>query len=196
MKKTMLMAAAILGFSQAASAATFTYENNSAAAGAQTIDGITVSFSAPKSGQDVAYVARSGILEPESGVGIDSGGFLSSNAIGNNETLRVNFSSLVTVDAVRLGQWQISESVTFTTNKGNSLTWNTESAAFSSYETVGTTALGNMLYLDITGNTGTTFATLNRLSNVSAVPLPAAAWLFGSALLGLVTVARRKTARL
>ena len=29
--------------------------------------------------------------------------------------------------------------------------------------------------------------------NVSAVPLPAAAWLFGSALLGLVTVARRKT---
>lgn len=30
-------------------------------------------------------------------------------------------------------------------------------------------------------------------ANVSAVPLPAAAWLFGSALLGLVTVARRKT---
>ena len=27
---------------------------------------------------------------------------------------------------------------------------------------------------------------------VSAIPLPAAAWLFGSALLGLVTVARRK----
>jgi hypothetical protein len=29
---------------------------------------------------------------------------------------------------------------------------------------------------------------------VSAVPLPAAAWLFGSALLGLVTVARRRQA--
>lgn len=34
----------------------------------------------------------------------------------------------------------------------------------------------------------------NFLTTASPVPLPAAAWLFGSALLGLVTVARRKAA--
>lgn len=37
-------------------------------------------------------------------------------------------------------------------------------------------------------------ALLVTQSDVSAVPLPAAAWLFGSALLGLVTVARRRAA--
>jgi len=37
-----------------------------------------------------------------------------------------------------------------------------------------------------------TGANLAMVTNVSAVPVPAAAWLFGSGLLGLIGVARRQ----
>ncbi len=181
----------VLGLANAASAATFTYENTNA--GPQTDDGITVSFAAPLSGQNVGYYTGLGI-DAEEGVGIDSGGFFSSNALAQGELLRINFSTTVQLAAIRLGQWQVSESVTFTANNGNSVTWNTESAAFSSYETVNLSSLGNLDYIDFTANTGTTWATINQIQGVSAVPLPAAAWLFGSALMGLMGVARRRKA--
>ena len=51
----------------------------------------------------------------------------------------------------------------------------------------------NDLYTgNYTGQNGVGTQNLTSIT-VSAVPLPAAAWLFGSALLGLITVARRKT---
>jgi hypothetical protein len=43
---------------------------------------------------------------------------------------------------------------------------------------------------DSSGNT--TFLGFGRLDAVSAVPIPAAVWLFGSGLLGLIGIARRK----
>ena len=50
----------------------------------------------------------------------------------------------------------------------------------------------NDLYTgNYTGQNGANTFNLTSL-NISAVPLPAAAWLFGSALIGLVAVARRK----
>ena len=41
----------------------------------------------------------------------------------------------------------------------------------------------------------TSFGYQSGLANISPVPLPAAAWLFGSALLGLIGYSRRKGAK-
>jgi len=62
-------------------------------------------------------------------------------------------------------------------------------AALPVYNAGGT--FGN---LPLTGYTGgsITGANLAMVTNVAAVPVPAAAWLFGSGLLGLIGVARRR----
>lgn len=54
--------------------------------------------------------------------------------------------------------------------------------SMTDYSSVNITKLPNVWKLDSAGN----------LKYVSAVPVPAAAWLFGSGLLGLVSVARRR----
>ncbi|MDX2486567.1 MAG: VPLPA-CTERM sorting domain-containing protein [Gammaproteobacteria bacterium] len=57
------------------------------------------------------------------------------------------------------------------------------------------TGSGEYIGRDATTNRWTEFASQNQIIDiaVAAVPVPAAVWLFGSGLLGLVGIARRKT---
>lgn len=71
-------------------------------------------------------------------------------------------------------------------------------------QSMATYSLGNIFTMDLTGTTFE-FLNLNTVDNddyrfyisvmeVTAVPVPAAVWLFGSGLLGLVGIARRRNA--
>jgi len=59
-----------------------------------------------------------------------------------------------------------------------------------------TADINNEIQVAITENNQANFAYLNgfQLKEITAVPVPAAAWLFGSGVLGLVGIARRKKA--
>ena len=52
---------------------------------------------------------------------------------------------------------------------------------------------GDLLATDYDGISNSTVTYGNATITVSAVPVPAAVWLFGSGLIGLVGIARRKT---
>ncbi len=49
-----------------------------------------------------------------------------------------------------------------------------------------------VFYIEDTDSTGTTYLATGYLTSVAVVPIPAAAWLFGFGLIGLIGVARRK----
>lgn len=51
-----------------------------------------------------------------------------------------------------------------------------------------------IFYIEDTDATGTTYLATGILTSVTVVPIPAAVWLFGSGLIGLIGVARRKKA--
>lgn len=72
---------------------------------------------------------------------------------------------------------------------GTPVPWK-ELVAFSA--TSGAFLVDNVLEIVVNNSGSGPTGLLISNSVVSAVPLPAAAWLFGSALLGLVTVARRR----
>lgn len=49
-----------------------------------------------------------------------------------------------------------------------------------------------MFYIEETDATGTIYLATGFLTSVAVVPIPSAAWLFGSGLIGLIGIARRK----
>lgn len=49
-----------------------------------------------------------------------------------------------------------------------------------------------VFYIEDKDSTGTTYLATGYLTSVAVVPIPAAAWLFGSGLIGLLGVSRRK----
>ena len=49
-----------------------------------------------------------------------------------------------------------------------------------------------IFYIEDTDSTGTIYLATGYLTSVAVVPIPAAAWLFGFGLVGLIGVARRK----
>lgn len=51
-----------------------------------------------------------------------------------------------------------------------------------------------MFYIEDTDSTGTTYLATGFLTSVTVVPIPPAVWLFGSGLIGLIGIARRKKA--
>jgi hypothetical protein len=54
--------------------------------------------------------------------------------------------------------------------------------------------LAYLAYAPVSGDAGFGSITINSINTVSAIPVPAALWLFGSAFSGLVLAVRRKTA--
>lgn len=189
MKK--LLAIAAMGLASSLSQAAtfdFTGHGNAAAAANQTVDGITVTVSAP--GEDLGYYNLDGL-------GVKTG-FFNLPGLQNNETLRVDFSETVDIATLTMRQWEGPDSIVLVGyGTGSALTLDNDSCAFCSAETfnIGLTGID---YLTITGNSGLTVTLLAGLGGVTAtaseVPVPAAAWLFGSALVGLAGIGRRKAA--
>lgn len=189
MKKLLTAAVIGMALSPLTHAATFTFQDNSTGASAQTVDGITVSFTALQAGEAVAYYG--GIINAEKGIGINGVSCCDSAALGNSEAVTVTFSSAVTIDSIRMGQWQGPDKVFFTSAAGN-FTFDAETAIFSSYETFDISSLGAITSFTLIGGSTGTQATLNQLIGVTSVPVPAAAWLFGSALIGLAGIGRKR----
>jgi hypothetical protein len=189
MKKLIITTLAALAFANTAGAATFVLNNttgNGSGTDSRTVDGITVDFSAPNFGQTASYANAT--FAANRGVGVRTGSNILQDEIRIGETLRVSFDSAVTIDSLLFSQWDNNDDLTITASTGSSLSYNLNVGG--SQELVDISSLGSFQYIDISGNGGS--SALHTISNVSAVPVPAAAWLFGSALTGLVGVSRRK----
>ena len=188
MKKLALIAAIGLA-SSLSHAASFTFTGLSGISGN--------SYSATNGGITVTVAAASGNLGYFSadGFGVKDG-FFDGQAMGDGESLIVSFSEAVTIDSLRLRQWELADRVQLVSAGGN-LTLDAETAPFDSNETFSLASLGAISSFTLTGDTFGTqalLAALNDVQQVQEVPVPAAAWLFGSALVGLAGLRRRKAA--
>lgn len=192
MKKILFTACLVLGCANSAVAATFTFDDGNQGVSPRTSDGLTVSFAAPGANRQARFANST--FANRRGIGVRTGINIVSDTIDPGETLRVNFDTTVAGDTLTMTRWNSDEAVTITTNKGKSLQYNIDANGSGPKEVIDISSLGNFLALNITGDGTTTTTALHKISNVSAVPLPAAAWLFGSGILGLVGLARRKKA--
>jgi hypothetical protein len=142
-----------------------------------TEDGITLTISE-------SYGTRR-LVQNVNGIGVGPRGFiLDSGAIdglGLNEFVSLSFSESVLLESITFGGWDGNDDVTFTGlsiagfgGDGGTATINEIVSAF----TLGAVGLNDNF----------------RISSitVSAVPVPAAAWLFGSALLGMIGLRRNR----
>lgn len=192
MKKIIFAVCLGLGALNSASAATFKYDDNGPKGSNQTKGGITVMLTAPLDDQTRAWVG--GINSNNRGVGVQTDGQTSIglDMITGGETLRVNFDTTVTVGGVEFSNWGPLDAVKVTASNGNFAFLNDNVVG---NKTFGLGMLGSLTFFDITHTNGAGSA-LHQINNVnvSAVPVPAAAWLFGSGILGLVGISRRKKA--
>jgi hypothetical protein len=184
MNKKVILGACALVFSQMASAASFDFTGlGTVPTGgySATSDGITVTVTAP--GEDLWNYNLDGL-----GV---STGFFNLGGLQNNETLLVSFSEEVTLGSLDMRQWEGPDAVLFNSAGGN-LNFNTESCGFCTTETFDLTSLTGLTSFTLTGDSFLTVTFLSALNDVqvTAVPVPAAAWLFMSALGGLTGVRR------
>lgn len=124
------------------------------------------------------------------------------SAIQRLETLRITFSQAVDVGTVHLRQWESADKIYLKVGKADGsssiLAYDGESDVWNTNEYVSNLGLTGITYLEITGDSTGTATFLAGLYNVTAasqtseVPVPAAAWLFGSAMASLGVFGRRK----
>lgn len=192
MKKLLLGIAAGALLAPLANAANFDFtgKGSAAAAANQTVGGITVTVTQEMGGNfGLGYLNLDGLgVKRTSGC---CGGIL--DGIQNNQTIKVSFSGLVNFGSITFRQWEGPDKIQLVSAGGN-LTLDAETSAGSA-ETFDLSSLGAIDSFTLTGDSIGTVAFLAGLNDVQEVPLPAAAWLFGSAVLGLGGMARRKRMR-
>lgn len=174
---------AALALSTGVSAASFDFTGGSTS-GATSSDGvITVSFSTPSG----SVTATGG------GVGVKDG-WVNAGALQNNETLRLDFSATTNIGSLFLTGWEGPDRLTLTYD-GGVVDINDDNNGWGSNETYAINLTG-VTFITLKGNSWGTATRLSGLGNVSAtpseVPVPAAAWLFGTALVGLAGIARKR----
>jgi hypothetical protein len=186
--KHILTIATLTLASSLTSAATFNFTGLGSVPGSgysNTVDGITVTITAP--GENLGYLNADGIGVKRNCCDL--------SGLQNNEDLLVSFSEEVTIGSLTFRQWEGPDRVQLNSAGGN-LDLNDDTSAFGSSESFDLSALTGITSFTLEGNSFATVTLLASLGNVqasaSAVPVPAAAWLFGSALIGLVGVGRRK----
>lgn len=132
----------------------------------------------------------------------DGIGIVNDEVSGGAQSLTLSFANTVNVNSISfldLFEENPAETVTILVNyaAGGSTSFAAIAAGGNSGGFLEWTAGSTLMGVDsIEFSAGSVASNDFALAaaDVSAVPLPAAAWLFGSALLGLVTVARRKRA--
>ncbi len=152
-----------------------------------TDGGVTVTVSAVNN--QLAYYTIDG------GKGLGNSGcyaLICSAGIQKNETLQVSFSQAVTVTGLSLGAWDGPDTAALVATPGGSMTIDTDPTA-SQVDTFDLSSLGEITSFTITDTKFGGIFTLRGLEvQVTPVPLPAAAWLFMSALGGLVGARRMR----
>ncbi|ROS05310.1 putative secreted protein [Sinobacterium caligoides] len=119
-----------------------------------------------------------------------SGGNLSG--IQNNETLSFSFGNNVNVTGISFRQWEGPDKATLNSTFG-SLTLNDDSCMFCSGQDFDL-SLDGISSFNITGASSLSVFYVSGISFENAeLPLPASAWLFGSALLGLAAARKKKS---
>lgn len=178
-----------LSLGQSALAATFDFGSLGSVPStgySTSADGISVNITTPE-GNKLGYYSFSSL-----GYGIGHKGcvfFVCSNGIQQNESLIITFSEAVTVTGLTLAAWDAPDKALVTDNNGNTLTLDDDFT--SQVHTFDLSSLGAITSFSLKDTSFTGLFTLRGLE-VSAVPVPAAAWLFGSAVLGLVGVRRKR----
>ncbi len=203
-KKKLVAAAIGLSASGLASAASFDFTGNGGSAdfGNSVIevsdDGlITATITASRHG------ATSGVSGFDlDGYGVADGGYRS---IQGNEMITISFSQAVDISTLHLRQWEgPDEANAVVSFNGGSATTVISADTGGWFDT--------NEYVMLVGAEGVTSMTINGIYNgsifgiestqffvaglqgveASEVPVPAAAWMFGSALIGLATIGRRR----
>ena len=144
------------------------------------------------------------------GIGAVPGGFLNFGTFVDSETVTVTFSEEVTLDRLWLGNWEnnvlgFGDRATLSYSGGASGSGNFDlngsdgnKGFFDPFDFFDTNlSLDEFTITPVVGgknSDGARVKTSFRLyeAEVSPVPLPAAAWLFGSAIAGLGLVGRRR----
>lgn len=211
MKTKLLATALALSISGAASAATVSYDlwtglglsnNAQVSSVSKTLGGVTLTITATgKSSDKVAYRTNAGL-----GVYCTSGCFLDSPEMGSDlikgegrEVLTFTFSQAVRLDKIGFYLFENNIDKARLTIGGSNTDISSAPAdntgkpviGFSEYS-VGGSPLVTSFSISARGS-----VTSFRISDitVTAVPVPGALWLMGSALMGLAGVARRRNVR-
>lgn len=212
MKKYALAVGAVGSLLAAsAQASTMNFNNGS---GSYTADGVTatVTVTTAKSGQGLHYngvenAIGVGSNNTDGGIGFKELQFFVIPVFTEAETMTVSFDSEVRVDATYFRQWEnkilcCGDKVYFDYSGGGSgsgtLTFE-ESGQFGlidGFDVGGLSMTSFTIRPEQDGNkaNGASADTSVYLHSIdfTEVPVPAAAWLFGSAMLGLAGVARRR----
>jgi hypothetical protein len=146
----------------------------------QTVDGITLTVTTNPS-----Y----GVLGDSEGIGVNSGfadGTLldsDGTAGGTDEFMRFNFNQQVRIDSITFGYWDNDDIAWLTLGPNGRIVSLDDDSPVA--------ALG-ALFSEITLAAGVDSEFAVRSIEVSAVPVPAAAWLFGSALVSVLGLRRQR----
>lgn len=117
-----------------------------------------------------------------------------SDGAGGNLTAKVMFNQIYTLNGTG-GIFTSGEgNLTSITYSGSNPTLQTMYNAGSATQTISFNILGVTLS-DLVDETATVTRSSSWSSTITAVPIPAAAWLFGSALLGITMLGRRKQSK-
>lgn len=160
----------------------------------ETVDGVTVNISTPGGNNLDFYTFNS------NGYGIGHSGCVSalfipicSAAIQQNESLLVSFSESVTVTGITLAAWDGPDEAFIEAGPGgNTLTIDEDPDLFGQVSTFDLSSLGELTSFTITNTKYAGLFTLRGLEVATTeVPIPSAAFLFGSALMAIGGIARR-----
>lgn len=193
MKKLHSLAALLVfSLAQSAFAATFDFSglgSVSSSGYSTTVDGITVTITTPGGNKLDFYTFNS------NGYGIGHSGcvfIVCSAALQQNESLQVSFSEAVTVDGITLAAWDGPDAAFIEAAPGGaSLTLNDDPAG--QVNTFDLSALGELSSFTITNTQFAGLFTLRGLEvTATEVPVPGAALMFGSALLAMGGIVRRR----
>lgn len=168
-----------LSLGQSALAATFDFSglgSVSSSGYSTTVDGITVTVTTPGA-NDLVYKGSSFLSA--GGLG-SSGSFLDPKSVGNGESLQVSFSESVIVGNLSLNDWGLLDSAQVFSAGGNLNLCGNCSGDFD------LSSLGGITSFTLQGGVGSSFYLGGLTADPAVVPVPAAAWLFMSALVGLV----------
>lgn len=129
------------------------------------------------------------------GIVLDAAGFFGAGPVGTSATIS-GVGAIPASNLTKGGKYPIGPAPMATT------TWNTDvydnpaclgsNTCLISNDTIGGSPMDNGPFPSFSANFDITSIHIDKVTTAPPVPVPAAVWLFGSGLLGLVGVARRK----